>query len=165
VTGSREPTATVSVRVDVPPDRAFALFVHEIDQWWRRGPKYRHAGAGPGVLRLEPRLDGVVEEVIGRPGCEQRFELGRVTAFEPAVRLAFTWRNATFAPFEQTEVEVVFTAMQRSTLVTVRHRGWEALRTDHPARHGRDDTAMRREVGLWWGELLTALREHAHAGA
>ena len=47
------------------------------------------------------------------------------------------------------------------TLVTVRHGGWTALRDDHPARHGLKGAAFSRMIGLWWGELLTSLREHA----
>jgi len=155
------PTAIVSVRVDVPPPRAFALFVDEIDRWWRRGPKFRHAGGAAGVMRIEPRLGGAVTEAWTTSGETKSFELGRVTAWEPPLRLAFTWRNATFAPFESTDVDVAFTAMGASTLVTVRHRGWESLRPDHPARHGQDDVALQRDVGLWWSELLSALRLHA----
>jgi hypothetical protein len=49
------------------------------------------------------------------------------------------------------------------TLVTVHHRGWSALPEDHPARHGLTGAAFARMVGLWWGDLLTALREHAGA--
>ena len=163
MSSSREPTATIAVRVDVAPAVAFDLFTREIDRWWRRGPKFRHSGREIGVLHLEPRLDGVVSETWTDAGGAHRIELGRVTAWEPPHRVAFTWRNATFAPFEQTDVEVTFAAMGARTLVTVRHRGWESLRPDHPARHGSDDAALQREVGLWWGELLTALREFAVA--
>jgi uncharacterized protein YndB with AHSA1/START domain len=158
VTPSREPTATVTVRVDVSPAVAFDLFTREIDRWWRRGPKFRHSGRQLGVLRLEPRTDGAVSETWTEAGVARTFELGRVTAWEPPRRLAFTWRNTTFAPFEHTDVEVTFTAAGAATLVTVRHRGWEDLRPDHPARHGNDDSAMQREVGLWWADLLRALQ-------
>lgn len=163
MSSSRDPTATIAVRVDVAPARAFDLFTREIDHWWRRGTKFRHSGQAIGVLQLEPRLHGFVRETWSEAGGARTVELGRVTAWEPPHRLAFTWRNSTFAPFEQTDVEVTFAAMGRSTLVTVHHRGWESLRPDHPARHGNDDAALQREVGLWWGELLTSLRECAGA--
>jgi uncharacterized protein YndB with AHSA1/START domain len=162
---AREPTATVAVRVDVAPARAFELFVHEIDHWWRRGPEFRHSGAAVGALRIEPRLHGAITETWPHAGGERTFELGRVTVWEPPARFAFTWRNATFAPHELTDVEVTFTATGRATLVTVRHRGYEALREDHPARHGMDDAALQRAIGLWWGRLLSSLREFAAAGA
>ena len=156
-----EATATVAVRVDVDATSAFDLFVLEIDRWWRRGVKFRHAGAAIGAIRIEPRLHGAVFETWSDARGEQRFELGRVIVWQPPHQLAFTWRNATFAPLEQTEVEVTFAPMGKSTLVTVRHRGWEALRRDHPARHGADDEALQRVIGLWWGDQLTSLREFA----
>jgi hypothetical protein len=41
--------AVVSVLVAVEPETAFRVFTEEIDQWWRRGLKYRIAGKAPGV--------------------------------------------------------------------------------------------------------------------
>jgi uncharacterized protein YndB with AHSA1/START domain len=155
-------TATVAVRVAAPPPRAFALFTVEIDSWWRRGRKYRHAGdAGDARITLEPHVGGRVFETWTDAEGSHEHELGRVTAYEPPHRLVFGWRNATFAPLEHTEVEVAFAALGSGTLVTVRHRGWEALPSDHPARHGLDDVGFARMLGLWWGELLSALRGRA----
>ena len=34
-----------------------------------------------------------------------------------------------------------------------------AIRDDHPARHGNVGPDFSRFLGLWWGELLTSLRE------
>ena len=45
------------------------------------------------------------------------------------------------------------------TRVTVRHRGWSAIRPGHPVRHGVEGAAFSRMIGLWWGELMTGLRE------
>jgi hypothetical protein len=47
--------------------------------------------------------------------------------------------------------------------VTVHHRGWAALRPDHPARHGLEGAAFSRMMGLWWADLLTASREYIDA--
>ncbi len=153
--------ATVAVRVACSPEVAFDLFTTEIDLWWRRGPKFRH-GTGPAAsIHIEPKLDGRVVERWHEQETPSEFELGRVLVWQPSVRLVFSWRNATFAPVEHTEVEVCFAASGSGTLVTVRHRGWERLRIDHPARHGLADIAFAREVGLWWGDQLTALRAFA----
>ena len=151
-------TATVAVRVGVVPEIAFAVFTREIDRWWRRGPKFRHAGESGGTIHIEPGLGGCVIECWRDANGEHSFELGRITVWEPQLRLRFGWRNATFTEVERTEVEVTFVAQTTGTLVTVRHFGWEALRQDHPARHGQGDVGLARLVGIWWGEQLTALR-------
>ena len=159
-------TATVAVRVRVPPAAAFALFTAEIDRWWRRGPKYRHAGRAPdAAIAIEPKVGGRVYERWREGEQAREFVLGTVRVFEPAARLVFSWRNATFAPLEDTEVEVTFAAVSSGTLVTLRHRGWETLRKDHPAKHGMDDAAFARSLGLSWGEQLSALREFLGAGS
>jgi hypothetical protein len=75
--------------------------------------------------------------------------------------LLLQWRASNFAPGEHTEVEVVFRPVGRGTHVTVTHRGWAAIRPDHPVRHGQEAPAFLRMIGLWWGDLLTTLRLHA----
>jgi uncharacterized protein YndB with AHSA1/START domain len=85
--------------------------------------------------------------------------VGRVKVWEPPQRLVLTWRALNFAPDEHTEVEVRFEPSGTGTQVTVQHRGWASLRPDHPARHGLEGAALSRMVGLWWGDLMSALRE------
>ena len=160
--GPADATASVTVRVAVAPAVAFDVFTREIDQWWRRGRQYRHTGDA-GTLHIEPRVDGRVYERSTDGSLPREFELGRVRVWQPPDRLLFSWRNATFAPLEHTEVEVIFRAVAGATLVTVRHRGWEALRPDHPARHGMADDELARSVGTWWAAQLAALRERAAA--
>lgn len=150
--------ARASVAVDVPPAVAFEAFTAEIDRWWRRGAKFRHAGARGGCVHIEPRVDGRVFESIDADGGTHVFEIGRVRVWEPPSRLAFSWRNANFAPHELTEVEVVFAPIGDGTLVTVTHTGWAALRDDHPARHGLVGAEFVRMIAMWWGDQLTSLR-------
>jgi uncharacterized protein YndB with AHSA1/START domain len=92
-------------------------------------------------------------------------ETGRVIAWEPPRRLVFEWRAANFAPSEKTEVEVSFDLSASGTLVTLTHRGWSRIRPDHPARHAKEVPEFVRMIGLWWGDLMTSLREHAEAHA
>jgi len=66
----------------------------------------------------------------------------------------------TFDTTEKTEVLVLFAPSSSATLVTVHHRGWSRIRGDHPVRHGSDAPAFIRMMGLWWGDLMTSLREH-----
>jgi len=153
VSGDR---ARVSVAVAVDPASAFSIFTEQIDQWWKRGFAYRASGRERGILHLEGRVGGRLFESIG----ERVVETGRVTAWEPPARLVFEWRAVNFAPAEKTEVEVLFEPSGAGTLVTVTHRGWTRIRPDHPARHGKDVPEFIRMIGLWWGELMTSLREH-----
>jgi uncharacterized protein YndB with AHSA1/START domain len=88
-------------------------------------------------------------------------EMGRTLAWEPPHRLLLQWRASNFAPYEHTEVEVLFKPVGRGTHVTVVHRGWAAIRPDHPVRHGQPVPAFLRMMALWWGDLLGALRERA----
>jgi uncharacterized protein YndB with AHSA1/START domain len=149
--------------VEVAPAAAFRLFTEEIEAWWRRGLKYRLAGRQRGIIHLEAGVGGRLFESFESGGQTRVVETGRVTAWDPPARLVFEWRAANFAPAESTEVEVVFQASAGGTLVTVTHRGWSRIRPDHPARHGLAVDAFIRSMGLWWGDLMTSLREHAGA--
>jgi uncharacterized protein YndB with AHSA1/START domain len=151
--------ARVSAVVAVAPDDAFRIFTDEIDRWWRRGLKYRVAGKHRGFIRLEPGIGGRLFESFESEGGERVVETGRVTAWEPPTRLVFEWRAINFAPSEKTEVEVRFDPSPSGTLVTVTHRGWTAIRPDHPARHGLDVAAFLRMLGMWWSDLVTSMRE------
>lgn len=161
--------ARVSAQVAVPRDVAFRLFTEDIDRWWRRGLKHRVAGERRGFLLLEPRRGGAIYERFETPNGDQVFQTGTITAWEPPARLVFQWRAAAFVEGEATEVEVTFAprrnaAGEESTLVTVTHRGWSKIRPDHPVRHDLDNQAFLRWMGMWWGELMTSLREHATEG-
>jgi uncharacterized protein YndB with AHSA1/START domain len=153
--------ARVSVRVAAPPAVAFRVFTEEIDLWWLAGLRYRIAGKRKSVIHLEPGVGGRLFEKVETSAGPRVYETGHVTAWEPPSRLAFDWRAVNFARGETTEVEVVFEPTASGTLVTVTHRGWSRIRPDHPVRHGEDVPGFLRTMGLWWGDLVTSLREHA----
>jgi uncharacterized protein YndB with AHSA1/START domain len=155
--------ARVTVGVAVPPEQAFRIFTEEIELWWRRGPRFRNARGDAGLIALEPGLGGRVFESHTVDGTPHVVEIGRIRVWDPPRRLLFDWRVANFAPTERTEVEVVFEPAGTGTRVTVTHSGWAAIRPDHPARHGRTGPAFSRELGLWWGDLLSAWRVHCEA--
>jgi uncharacterized protein YndB with AHSA1/START domain len=148
------------VQVAVPPSLAFQVFTEEIDLWWRRGLAYRVAGKREGVIHLEPGIGGRLFESWRAGGDTELIETGRVSVWEPPTRFVFDWRAVNFSPGESTEVEVIFEPSGSGTRVTVTHRGWSKLRQDHPARHGLETEAFVRMMGMWWGGLLTSLREH-----
>ena len=93
----------VSLRVAATPERAFCVFVHDIGAWWRANGLFRFTTRSPGVLAFEPELGGRFTETFGDG---EVFEIGRITAREPGVLLTITWRQASFAPDQVTQVEV-----------------------------------------------------------
>jgi uncharacterized protein YndB with AHSA1/START domain len=153
--------ARASVSVALPPPDAFRLFTEEIALWWRRGPRYRNISDERGIIAIEPRLGGRVFESLRTDQGETVFEIGRVSVWEPPDQVCFEWRLSNFAPDERTQVQVRFVASGTGTMVTVTHRGWSAIRPDHPARHGQAVPAFIGMIGLWWGEQLTALRRQS----
>jgi uncharacterized protein YndB with AHSA1/START domain len=157
-------SASASVHVRVAQDDAFDVFTREIDQWWRTGPRYRIGGKKRGLLFFEGGLGGRLFETFEvASGGTRTFEVGKVTAWDPPRRIELEWRNVNFKPGESTFVEVTFEPMGEGTMVTVRHRGFAALPAGHPVRHGLEGAAFARMIGMWWGELMTSLREHVDA--
>jgi uncharacterized protein YndB with AHSA1/START domain len=156
--------ATVTVSVRVPPAEAFDVFTRETDLWWRTGPAYRIAGRRRGQLAFEPGAGGRLFETVELANGPRLFVVGTIVAWEPPQRLAFEWRGVNFKKEDpSTHVEVTFRPSGDATLVTVRHTGFSKLRDDHPVRHGRVGAEFSRAHGLWWGDLLTALREYLAA--
>ena len=75
------------------------------------------------MLAFEPGEGGRLIETRWPSG--KVFEIGRIRAWEPPQRLVFGWRQASFAPDQDTEVEVRFEPVGDETRVTVEHTGWD----------------------------------------
>ncbi|HVH43057.1 MAG TPA: SRPBCC domain-containing protein [Labilithrix sp.] len=153
-------SSKVSVFVRVSPEDAFDVFTREIDLWWKHGPQYRIAGRRRGALFIEGGVGGRLFETFELSTGSKTIEVGMITDWDPPTKLALEWRGVNFKPHEKTFVEVTFVPSNDGTLVTVRHYGWSALPDDHPARHGLTGPAFSRMMGMWWGTLMTSLREH-----
>ena len=145
----------VALRVRATPQRAFEVFTREIGAWWRPNTLFRFSRHSPGRLAFEPGVDGRFTET--GPGGEV-FEIGRITAWEPGVRLAFTWRQATFTAEQLTHVEVRFDPVGDETRVTVEHLGWDTVPSQHVARHGFPDATFLRRHAEWWQTLLSSYK-------
>src|SRR6478609_5798321 len=78
MTGDR---ARVSVAVAVDAPTAFDIFTREIDQWWRRGARFRNAGARRGVVCIEPHVGGRLFESIEGKVASHVVEIGRVSVW------------------------------------------------------------------------------------
>ena len=150
----------VSLRVRATPAEAFRAFTDDIGLWWRPNGLFRFTPAGAGRMAFEGGLGGRLIEMTTDGAM---FEVGRIGAWEPGVRLAFGWRQASFAHGERTEVEVRFEPVGDETRVTVEHRGWDSVPAGHVARHGFPDALFLRRHAEWWSALLASLSErHSH---
>ena len=111
-----------SITVNAPVERAFEVFTEGIGTWW---PLETHSvgRARAETVVLEGREGGRLFE-RQTDGVES--DWGRVTAWDPPHRVAFTWHPGRGVATAQ-EVEVQFTGTGGSTRVDLEHRGWENL--------------------------------------
>ncbi|MGI9170339.1 MAG: SRPBCC family protein [Caulobacteraceae bacterium] len=151
----------VALRVKATPARAFEAFTADIGVWWRASPLFAFTPRDAGVLSFEPGEGGRLIET--RAGGKV-FEIGRIRAWEPPRRLAFGWRQASFAADQTTQVEVRFEAAGEETRVTVEHTGWDSVPAAHVARHGFPDAVFLRRHAQWWQSLLASFKESLGKG-
>ena len=151
----------VSLRVKAPADRAFAAFVNDIGAWWQANPMFAFTPRDPGVLAFEPGEDGRLTTTLASGYV---FEIGKVLAWEPPHRLVFGWRQAAFAPDQDTEVEVRFEPVGDETRVTVEHRGWDSVPAVHVSRHGFPNAVFLTRHGEWWQRLLASYKAQVGNG-
>jgi uncharacterized protein YndB with AHSA1/START domain len=146
----------VALRVDASPSDAFRAFTEEIGQWWRPSPLFQFSGDGrAGTLSFEPGGDGRLVETYD-DGTS--FVIGQVRAWEPPRRLVVTWRHASFAPDQETELHVRFEPVGDQTRVSVEHFGWDGVPAANAARHGFPLEVFQLRLGEWWQTLLQSMR-------
>lgn len=150
----------VALRIKAVPMRVFEAFTADIGAWWRPNALFSFTPRSPGVLAFEGAGEGAGEgsRLVERLPSGKVFEIGPVRVWTPGERLVFGWRQASFAPGMDTEVEVRFEAVGDETRVTVEHRGWDTVPIEHVARHHFPDGVFLRRHGEWWQVLLEGLR-------
>jgi uncharacterized protein YndB with AHSA1/START domain len=151
----------VSQRIKASPARAFEIFTRDIGLWWTPNTLFQFTPRSPGKLALEPVEGGSFTETLPDGTI---FEIGRVRVWSPPERLVFGWRQATFRPHQDTEVEFTFEAIGTETRVTVIRRGWDSIPPEHVARHHFPDAIFLRRHGEWWQALLARLRDQCSKG-
>lgn len=145
----------VALRVAATPERAFRTFTEDIGAWWVPDGRFQITPKGDGALSFEGGPGGRLVTTLPNGKV---FVIGAVSVWDPPRRLAFTWRQATFAAEMETRVDVVFEPVGAETRVTVTHAGWTAIPRAHAARHGFPDLVTQKHVGEWWRRSLGKLR-------
>lgn len=153
----------VALRIKASPARVFQVFTTDIAAWWRPNALFSFTPRSPGVLAFEGEGEGarLVEQLPGG----KIFEIGPVRVWAPGERLVFGWRQASFAPGMDTEVEVLFEPVgpegSVETRVTVQHRGWDTVPMEHVARHHFPDGVFLHRHAEWWRLLLERFKQVA----
>ncbi|MGH8915236.1 MAG: ArsR/SmtB family transcription factor [Acidimicrobiia bacterium] len=133
-----------TVTIPGEPGWVFELFTTRMGEWWPLGT---HSVGGDDAVdvRVDPGVGGRVYEVTN-DGVEH--EWGRIVEWEPAARVAFSWRPG--LPVEQaTHVEITFRQIIDGTEVTLIHDGWEA--------RGADWRKMRDNYDIGWDHVLSQI--------
>ena len=147
----------LATRVNATPARAFAAFTEEIGQWWRPNGLFQFTRGRDGVLSFEPGANG---RLIEKYGDGTVFVVGDMRVWDPPHRLVVTWRHASFAPDQSTELHVRFEEVGNQTRVTVEHFGWDMIPQRHAARHGFPLATFQLRFAEWWQVLLQDLSDH-----
>ena len=149
----------VALRVPAAPERAFSAFTEQIGAVVaaeRAVPVHRGTHR---TLAFEPGPDGRLVETYADG---ESFVVGHVRVWDPPRRLVVTWRQASFADDQETELHVRFDDVdgdRGQTRVTVEHFGWDTIPAEHAARHGFPLATFQLRFAEWWRTLLEALAE------
>jgi len=154
----------VALRVPVPAARAFAAFTEQIADWWQPNGLFQFTEGRTGALAFEPGPDGRLVETYPDGSS---FVVGHIRAWEPPRRLVLSWRQASFAPDQETELHVRFDDLDdpdptgAQTRVVVEHFGWDTIPREHAALHGFALATFQLRFAEWWQTLLDGLSNAA----
>jgi uncharacterized protein YndB with AHSA1/START domain len=147
----------VALRVPVPPARAFAAFTEQIAEWWQPNGLFQFTDGRTGTLAFEPGPGGRLVETY--PDGTS-FVVGHIRTWDPPRRLVLSWRQASFALDQETELHVRFDDVEDAgtqTRVVVEHFGWDGIPREHAARHGFPLATFQLRFAEWWQSLLRTL--------
>lgn len=159
---SEQSRVLVALRVPATPERTFAAFTDDIGTWWRPNGLFQFTPNRTGSLAFQPGPRGCLIETY-EDGTS--FTVGDIITWDPPHRLVMTWRHASFAPDQATELHVTFRAVDAETRVVVEHFGWDRIPSDHVARHGFDLPVFQLRFAQWWQGQLGRLACAAAPGS
>lgn len=140
-----------SFEVSCSPSHAFIAWTAGVSTWWPSD----HSVSGERGLRIVFE-EGVGGRIFERTPSGVEHDWGRVTAWEPPTRLAYTW-HLHFAPEDATDVEVRFIdAGNDGTRVEIEHGGWQRL--------GEQATSRREGNRLGWASVWPHFVESIERG-
>lgn len=142
--GGTKDLLTLSQAVDVPPERAFEVFVDEFDRWWPRD--YTWGKGDLAAIAIEPKMGGRAFE-RSKDGSERIW--GKVLSFDRPHHIVVAWQITPDRGAEESEstasrLDVRFSPLEggRTNILLVhrdffRHQGdWEKYRNDMAGKSG-----------------------------
>ena len=133
---AEEAVVRKSIRVHVPIELAFSVFVEQMEVWW---PAAHHIGANPfQSIFVEPRVGGRWFE---RDASGNECDWGQVRAWDPPRLVTFSWHLGPDWKFDPdlakaSDVAIRFTSEgPATTFVELEHSGFE--------RHGEGHERLR----------------------
>ena len=106
------PDLVKTVAVTAPPERAFAVFVDDVDAWWPLDG-FSVGGASSSVA-FERGPEGHATRLVESLAAGGTADWGAVTRWDPPRAVAFTWHPGERAD-AATRVEVTFSPSDRSS--------------------------------------------------
>lgn len=122
-----------TIIVPTTPQLAFDVFTRDIGKWW---PGETHSlsvakGDVPRAITVKAGIGGEIEETC----CDgSRAIWGVITAWEPGIRVGFTWQLA-HPPVAHTHVSVSFEEHPPGCRITLTHDGWDEQAPGARERH------------------------------
>lgn len=154
-----------TIRVNVPIERAFSVFVEQMEAWW---PPTHHIGDVPFVaIFVEPRVGGRWYE---RNAKGQDCDWGKVLAWNPPHSVRLSWHAG---PGHDSPEWVVDPDPARASEVEIRFRSegpnatFIELEHSKIERHGKGAVELREkfEQPGAWTAILEAYAARANASA
>ena len=102
-------------------------------------------------LRFEPHVGGRFLEVHDDETGEG-YEIGRISAWEPGKKIAYTWRQSDWPEDAITNVELTFEPVDGGTRVRMRQTGWERVPGGGDIAKGYSEGAST--LLAWYAEFV-----------
>ena len=112
-------TIRKSIWIGCSPETSFRVFCEDMADWWPGG-----FGGEDSRMFLEREVGGRLYE---RRADGTDYQIGRVTAYQPPLLVAFTWRAPSWDV--DTQVEIRFSAEAGGTRIELEHGGWDESAT------------------------------------
>ena len=144
-----------------PPSGPSPPSPSEIGQWWRPNGLFQFTEGRTGTLAFEPGPERAAGRDLRRR--RRRSSIGHVRVWEPPHRLVVSWRQASFADDQETELHVRFEDVDAPAARPASPSSTSAgtrIPAEHAARHGFPLASFQLRFAEWWQELLAGIAEH-----